>query len=247
MQLALACSDAVKPSKRGKKSAKAAAQPGGSANFSADELRDLFKFKRDILFCDTLDVLGRSRNEESSHLLEEFIAYRDHVTRAKGKDMEEGRTDQDCDDFVFCGMDVVLAAAVNENAATRGIVSYLFSKETGKTLPSFLVPGEASSEDDLKDEYDVSDGDNSSGEESGDDNQNHVSAKKALPSTKKRRPIEQSPDADSGDDFVDLLKTKPSLGARRAASSPDKENEVPPTAKAWDAAVDELDIDGDHF
>lgn len=130
-------SDSVGYSKSAKKAKSKGRQSGTTGNFSADELRDLFTFNCKVRLSDTLDVLARSRNQEFSCLLAKFTAYRDKLERAAGIDDEAGRSGQAVNDFVFCGLDAVLSAAVNETVATQGIVTYARLLSVS-IMPAFL-------------------------------------------------------------------------------------------------------------
>lgn len=102
-------------------------------NFSADELRDLFQYNSKLKFCDTLEVLERSQEENlldkdrgspSSTLLDRFKEYQ-HIFEKKGGLSGE----------VFCGEDAVLEQALNADTESQGIVSYMYTKKTGTSAP----------------------------------------------------------------------------------------------------------------
>lgn len=91
-------------------------------NFKADELRDVFKYKRDVKYCETLDVLERSKEDkEKAGLLQKFAAYRN---LAETENVESA---------VWCEDDEVLDHALNANIDTHGVVSYLYTKQVGTT------------------------------------------------------------------------------------------------------------------
>lgn len=98
-------------------------------NFSAEELRDLFKYNAKLKFCDTLEVLARSQEDallskdrdspSSVTLLDRFREYQ-HVFEKNGGIVGE----------VFCGEDEVLDRALNGDLESQGLVSYLYTKKT---------------------------------------------------------------------------------------------------------------------
>ena len=117
---------------------------GGSneGNFSRDQLKDLFQYKADLKYCDTLQVLRRSQVEggewisgtqvapsgedESGSagtgwLLDQFSVY-----ERLCQHQAEG------DKTVDCGEDYALSHALNGNLKTHGLVSYLYTKKSGR-------------------------------------------------------------------------------------------------------------------
>lgn len=115
---------------------------GKEGNFSAEELRDLFQYSESrIQYCETLDVLGRSRDDaerndqtqasKANRLLDHFCAYRDMAE----EDGNDGN--QDVGSVVYCDRDSVLDSALNEEESTFGIVSYMFTQKFGNEKNTF--------------------------------------------------------------------------------------------------------------
>lgn len=113
------------------------AENGG--NFTAEELKDLFTYGKGLAYCDTLRVLEASRSvrvseddrTEAPTLLNSFGAYRSVLEASYLKTLAEGVGDLGPERFLPCGFDDVLSHVLNENDISRGLVSYLFTVETG--------------------------------------------------------------------------------------------------------------------
>lgn len=94
---------------------------GKDGNFKTEELKDVFQYKGDVQYCETLDVLERSKDDECKvGLLQRF---REYKILAEKEQVEK---------MVWCGEDDVLDRALNGQVKTHGIVSYLYVKKYGE-------------------------------------------------------------------------------------------------------------------
>lgn len=96
---------------------------GKDGNFKAEELRDVFKYSGDVAYCETLDVLERSKEDtKKAGLLEQFQAYKLIAEKEK------------VTNAVWCEDDAALDQALNGDMDTHGLVSYLYTKTFGAML-----------------------------------------------------------------------------------------------------------------
>lgn len=96
---------------------------GKDGNFKAEELRDVFKYSSDVAYCETLNVLERSKEDtQKAGLLEQFQAYKLIAEKEK------------VTNAVWCEDDAALDQALNGEMDTHGLVSYLYTKTFGAML-----------------------------------------------------------------------------------------------------------------
>lgn len=112
---------------------------GKEGNFSAEQLRDLFRYDGKVEFCETLQVLERSQIEsklESEFGLdddfEEPRGEKDGLLKRFSQYKERFQAEKGVKDYIFCDEDDVLDKALNSDLATHGLVSYLYMKRSGK-------------------------------------------------------------------------------------------------------------------
>lgn len=110
---------------------------GNGSNFTAEELKDLFTYGKGLAYCDTLRALETSRKSEDDQttvpaLLNDFGAYRKVLETSHSRTLAEGVADLGPDMFMPCSFDDVLSYVLNESDSSRGVVSYLYTVETGQ-------------------------------------------------------------------------------------------------------------------
>jgi hypothetical protein len=227
----------------------------------------LFTYTNNIEFCETLEVLERSRDVSKetdcgertvSTLLDSFVRYRAQIDlRAiaedyKGEDADGKRNN------IICGEDDVLDAALNEDAEAKPIVSYLFSKRTADNVAADDLELEIDAAElpdpavvaldarlELTDDDDAMTGMVRVGEEfSGGETDELIdlTTREPLRARKRRRVV---PIIDEDDDDEQLLsasivqrKTPETCGIK----STDKEIQTQ-LESPWSKAIDDLDVD----
>lgn len=100
---------------------------GNDGNFNADDLLDIFRYNRDVAYCETLEVLKRSQVDwgddgsvpKTMLLLEKFSEYK-RMLKRRG----------DIPKYVWTDDDKVLEESLNADPRTHGVVSYLYTKKS---------------------------------------------------------------------------------------------------------------------